>query len=269
MLRKIISIHGVPRSGTTWLGQIFDSSPNTRHKIQPLFSYAFKNRIGYHSSKEDIKQFYSELYSYDDDFLDQTLKKQQGIHPIFPKKQEKPEFLVIKMVRSHFIVPYLLENVSNLKVICIVRNPCGVLSSWRKASKEFQSNWNFEEEWRFAQSKNNFRPEEYFGFHRWMECTKLFLELEKTSPERVTIIRYEDLVNSPFIRTKQLFDFTGIDFDSQTKQFLQDSTSIYNSDSYSVFKGGKAADDWKSFLEPHIIRQVYNLLEDTEFDRFL
>ena len=39
---RIISIHGVPRSGTSWLGQILDSSPKVRYKFQPLFSYAFK-----------------------------------------------------------------------------------------------------------------------------------------------------------------------------------------------------------------------------------
>ena len=44
-----VAIHGVPRSGTTWLGSIFDSSPNVIYRNQPLFSYAFKSYLSEHS----------------------------------------------------------------------------------------------------------------------------------------------------------------------------------------------------------------------------
>ena len=40
---KIVWISGMPRSGTTWLSQIFAASPAVRMKACPLFSYEFKN----------------------------------------------------------------------------------------------------------------------------------------------------------------------------------------------------------------------------------
>ena len=42
---SITYLAGVARSGTSWLGQIFDSSPEVRYSFQPLFSYEFKNRV--------------------------------------------------------------------------------------------------------------------------------------------------------------------------------------------------------------------------------
>ena len=36
---KNVAIFGVPRSGTSWLGQIFNSSPMVAYRFQPLFSY--------------------------------------------------------------------------------------------------------------------------------------------------------------------------------------------------------------------------------------
>ena len=52
-----IAIFGAPRSGTTWLGQLFNSSPNTLYRYQPLFSYEFKDYLSESNTKQNIKQF--------------------------------------------------------------------------------------------------------------------------------------------------------------------------------------------------------------------
>ena len=42
---KRIAIHSAPRSGSSWLGQILNSSPKVCFRFQPLFSYAFKDYL--------------------------------------------------------------------------------------------------------------------------------------------------------------------------------------------------------------------------------
>ena len=42
---KRIAIHSVPRSGSSWLGQILNSSLKVCFRFQPLFSYAFKDYL--------------------------------------------------------------------------------------------------------------------------------------------------------------------------------------------------------------------------------
>ncbi|PGT81123.1 sulfotransferase [Bacillus sp. AFS040349] len=268
--KDIISIHGVPRSGTTWLGQIIDSSPNVRYKYQPLFSYAFKNRICLDSTKNEILEFYSTLYNYSDDFLDQIKQKESGTYPIFTKKNDYPSFLVTKMVRYHYLIPHLIKVLENIKFIFIVRNPCGSLNSWKNAPREFNKDlWDFHEQWEFGQCRNNFRPEEYFGYHKWKEATKLFLEMEQSHAKNVLLIRYEDLVRNPLSITQDLYKFCGFELTNQTKEFIRKSTSIKQDDVYSVFKGKKNVNDWRGDLDEHIVSYVYEDLKNTDFERFL
>ena len=87
MFKKVVALYGVPRSGTSWLGQILDSCPDAVYRYQPLFSYRFKNRITTESSTDEIEQFFQELYCADeDDFLNQKEKRISGIYPVFSSK---------------------------------------------------------------------------------------------------------------------------------------------------------------------------------------
>ncbi len=53
-----IAVHGVPRSGTSWLSEIFNSSPRVLFKYQPLFSYVLKDFLNPGSSREEIGAFF-------------------------------------------------------------------------------------------------------------------------------------------------------------------------------------------------------------------
>ena len=53
----------MPRSGTSWLSQIFDSHPDTKFKLSPLFSYAFKNAVNIESSKKEWLKFLDGIVS--------------------------------------------------------------------------------------------------------------------------------------------------------------------------------------------------------------
>jgi hypothetical protein len=267
---KIISIHGVPRSGTTWLGQIIDSVPNVRCKYQPLFSNTFKDRLSLRSTSSEISRFFDELYAIKDDFLDRTFEKQHGLHATFPIKDINPDTLVMKHVRYHYLVPHLLEMVPQLKIVAIIRNPCGVLNSWRKAPREFRSEDGlFIDEWRFASKRAMFMPEEYFGFHKWLEFTKMFIELNRLYPDKIIIVKYEHLLIQTKDEVKKIFEFLELDYTSQTEDFIRNSKTIHKNDTYSVYKGNKKSGEWKEDLDPKIIEQIYTELRDTEFERFL
>lgn len=267
--RQVIGIHSNPRSGSTWLAQILNSSPEVRYKYQPLKSRSFSGRINDHSSVEDIYRFYKELYSFEDDYLDQNFQKQEGAVPLIQEKVDFPPNMVVKMVRYHYLVPYLLKNIPEQKIIGIVRNPCAYLNSWRKASKEFLPEWDFDQEWYFAQSYNRFRSGEYYGFNRWKEVSKLFLEMEKLYPQRFYLIRYEDLVKNSRDRVQELFDFCGLNVGAETLGFLESSQSAIVENDYSVFRGQKDVLSWQKELNPGIIKRVELELSGTELEQFL
>lgn len=265
----VIAIHGPPRSGTSWLAQLFDSSPELVYKYQPLWSRSFRGAIHSRSEKEEMKGFFHELFHYKDDFLDREGLKAKGHYPRFHKEEER--VLCMKHVRFHYLIPRFCElfEKEELQVVGIIRHPCAYLNSWRKAPREFLPEWDFRTEWRYAPRYNLFRPEEYYGFHRWKEVAKLFLVMKEWYPEQFTYIHYEDLVRDPEGRTREIFEWTGIPFKDQTLEFIERSTRESHENEYSVFKGRKDPNEWKEELDPEIVEEVLRDLEGTELACFL
>ena len=264
---KNLAIHSVPRSGSTWLGNIFNSHPKVSFKYQPLFSYAFKDYLNERSTSAEVARFFEKIAASDDAFINQKEGIAKGIIPAF-KKEEQPVYSCYKEVRYHHLLPMLLGKDESLKVILLVRNPLAVLQSWYKAPKEFDPNWDFENEWLDAPKKNLGRPEEFNGYNKWKEATLLFLELAAKYPNRVRLVRYSDLLKQTQNEINKLFEFCDLDLTHQTNSFLEASVSYNDDNAYSVYKQKYQDDSWKLLPTP-IINQVKKDLKDTKLEPFL
>ncbi len=269
MKMKRIAIHSVPRSGSTWLGSIFDSHPAVIYKFQPLFSYALKGYLSPESDLERILSFYQELENTRDDFMDQADAKSRGIVPDFAKSS--PHTIVYKEVRYHHIIENLLIRDKDIKIIGLVRNPLSTLASWLKAPREFRSDlgWDFEKEWLDAPSKNQNRPEEFYGFNKWMDVTLLFERLSRSHPHNFYLIRYESLLTNTLDEVRNLFKFAGLEFTEQTETFINASKARHTTDSYGVYKKKTGRDDWKNSLPQQIIETVQAELEKAGLESYL
>jgi hypothetical protein len=266
---KRIAIHSAPRSGSTWLGSIFDSSPEVAYKYQPLFSYALKSFLSENSDIIRIDNFFERLTLIEDDFIDQKESKEKGIIPKFIKGDITS--IVYKEVRYHHIINNLLCKDDGIKIIGLVRNPLSVLSSWYSAPREFRKDlgWNYDEEWRHAQSKNQNRIEEFYGFEKWREVTLLFEKLKREFPERFYLLKYSDLLNSTNSVVKEIFNFCDIKLTDQTLEFISNSKSKNLDDPYSVYKNKKLDDNWKTILPKNIIDTVLEELDSTLLEQYL
>lgn len=264
-----IAIHSVPRSGSTWLGSLVDSHPSVIYKYQPLFSYRFKGALTSQSSKSDISNFFSEIAQVSDDFLDQVDSKLKGIVPRFFKSE--PTCIVYKEVRYHHILANMLKHDSEVKVVGLIRNPLSVLYSWWQAPREFRRDlgWNFEEEWKKAPSKNQGRPEEFYGFEKWKEVAGLFHSLHAQYPDRVYILRYLDLLQSTDYEVERLLSFMGLNVSKQTNDFIVASRQRNDADVYAVYKNKVSDIDWVDKLPGSIVDAVTKDLEGTAFEVYL
>lgn len=237
MFTNVVALYGVPRSGTSWLGQILDSCPDTVFRFQPLFSYRFKNRITTETTKEEMRAFFEELFlENEDDFLNQTDKREKGIYPTFRCKQKNASILSYKEGRYLYTIPLLLQRYSNIKIIGIVRNPYDVLESWMNAPSEYKPDWDIHEEWNFAVSKNEYLPENYFGYYKWKEFIKMCFDMQKKYPQNFIMVRYEDLEADACNIVKELFAFTEMPFTKQTEDFIQLSQSRTVESVYGVYR---------------------------------
>jgi hypothetical protein len=268
---SVVSIHGVPRSGTSWVGQIFDSHPNVAYRHQPLFAYRFKDRLSLKSTPDDISRFLKELYLIDDDdfILDVARRKLAPHFWLNAKKNPNPGVLVMKMVRYHHLLSLFLKSVENIKIIGIVRHPCAVINSWLQAPKEFRPGWNAKEEWRQAPKKNAGRIEEFNGFEKWKEVAQMFLQFEKECPRNFLIVQYENLVSAPENEATRLFNFVEIPMDQQTIEFIRLSHSKHDPDPYSILKDPHGYQRWRDELDPGIAFEILQELRHTELERFL
>lgn len=264
----VIAIHGVPRSGTSWLGEIFKSSPSVAYRYQPLFSYAFKDRLGPDSTAEAIGAFYRDLWSTTDPFV---LQRDPGFHPdrVEGSPVEKATVMVYKEVRYHHILENLLRRSLDTRLVGIVRDPRAVIDSWHRAPREFDPSWDLNSEWRFADSKNKGRPEEFYGFHRWKESTRIMLSLRAQWPDRVDIVRYVDLNEDPIGTSKQLFERCGLAWSDRTERFIEESRSKDGQGAYSVFRKARPDNAWQEHLPEAITSAIEGDLVGTDLAQFL
>lgn len=266
-MKQKIAIHSVPRSGSSWLGSIFDSSPRVLYRYQPLFSYAHKGQIRPDSNKKMIEEFFENIKNSNDDFILQKEEKRKGLVPEFIKKN--PTHIAYKEVRYHHILQNLLEKDNDIKIIGLVRNPFAVINSWLKAPKEFKKElgWKISEEWFYAPKKNQNKPEEFNGFDKWIEVTNMFLELKKTYPERFYILNYSKLVENRLDQVKALFSFCRINLEQQTLDFLTESKQKQIEDAYTVYKRKLSDNSWMEELPDHIRKAIQHNAQFKEINK--
>lgn len=264
-----IAIHSVPRSGSTWLGSIINSHSNVNFKYQPLFSYAFKGYLNSHSTLLEINKFFNDITVSNDDFLNQKKEVDEGHIPAF-KKGKTISHICYKEVRYHHILENMLLQCSDLKLILLVRNPLAVLQSWFTSPKEFRidQGWVFEDEWLDASKKNLNRPEEFNGFNKWKEATMLFIKLMEMYPKQVVIITYNQLLKDTLNTISQLFEFTNLKLEEQTLSFINESQTVHQSNSYSIYKKRENDNSWEN-LPTHIIDYITCDLKDTKLEKYL
>lgn len=270
-LRTVTAIHSCPRSGSSWLLNVFNSAPNTKCLFQPLFSYTHKDKLNEFSSGHEISGFFEEIYNTDDNFAlmnNEWFFDNKGArrYPFF-KKNKIPRDLVFKHVRYHHLLQNLLHQNSQIKVIGIVRDPRATINSFLN-TKEFKPEWDISAEWRFAPRKNKGMVEEFYGYERWKDTTRIFLNLEEIYPQRFRIVRYIDMVKKTEEIVRHLFDFSGLKFSEETRRFVAESKS-QDSDDYGIYRVKSDDFDWKNSLDQKIIDAIEEDLGSSDNENLL
>jgi hypothetical protein len=254
-----VAIFSAPRSGSTWLGQIFNSHPQVLYRFQPNMAYSFPLTLSDHSSGPEIQAFFEALRKTDDPFTTASISISGKANPAFPKTA--PTTLVFKETHHLDIIENLILN-SGTKVIGLVRSPFATMNSWIKAPKEFHPEWVLEEEWLHAPKKNMGNPRNFFGYNKWKEGALLFLELQRKYPDGFMLVQYERLLADKLGTVASMFSFCGLGLMDQTRAFIARSESKDDiQDTYSVFRTKKDDLAWKTGLPTFITKAIVADLE--------
>ena len=250
---KTIIITGMPRSGTSWLGQIINSDPKVLFRTEPLFSYRFKNLINPRSSCNEVNSFLANLIHLDDNFILQKENEATGYYPMFNK--EKTNILSFKTTRHFELLEKYLKCVPNINIVAVIRHPCGAINSWIKTYNEFQKKGcEIEADWKTGGMRKN-QIGEYWGFDDWITSTKFFFILANAH-KNFHIVKYSNLVKKPEVATAKLFYSLGLHPTSQTMNFLNESHGRHDANPYSVFKNKSVLESWRNELSSNISNTI-------------
>ena len=140
---------GMPRSGTTWLSQIFESSRDFVVRLSPPYSYAFRGRLTEASGRDEWRQVLQGTIASSDAFLTQNWRRDTGELTDFDKDAANVARLAVKDTRFHRLYRAGMSVLPRAKSIYIIRHPAAALWSWRNC-KEFPAEADFAIEWRRA-----------------------------------------------------------------------------------------------------------------------
>ncbi|KAL4220298.1 chondroitin 6-sulfotransferase [Mactra antiquata] len=121
---------------------------------------------------------------------------------------ERAPLIVLKFIRlSMQFVAQLLPYFPSMKIVHLVRDPRGIYNSRKRV-------WH-------SYVPENCQP---LCAQTW-EDLKTSEKLDKTYPGRIKMLYYEDMAQTPLVKSKALSNFVGIHFTQEMKQFVISQTS--------------------------------------------
>jgi hypothetical protein len=265
-----IWINGSGRSGTTWLGELMSTIPNSKLTDEPCKRNDSKRLLKINlRGIQYIPQGstdWKEINSFFDDFFKTTEFNPNYFHQDI-SNLNNIKYWIVKEIRSHLFLPWLIDRYQLNKVINIVRNPYDVINSqrqhgaWDKNMTSFDfSSFHYKDY--YTQYERLYKPInsniEYLAFE-WCLQNSYLLNHEYNNQKWLTI-RYEALKANPVKTIEQIFSFINIDVPPNIMENISKPSisSINNKDKKS-----------KSQLETKDIETINYFLNAFQMNEFI
>lgn len=317
-MKPCILLFGLPRSGTTWIGKLFDSHPDTLYRHEP--DSVRRLSMPLFPEKEDAPRYRAELEQFITSLPWLRSPEVVGKQPLFPKSYQPDSALLVyrasvlaakaaSRVRRHFPCVYrptahgserarlvwksvesqgrlgaCVGVLPNAHAIHLMRHPCGYVASVLRGESTHRFGdltpaaddlWVLKRLLTTSTGRNcglslddleGLTAEERLAW-RWVLIQEKTLA-DVAHCERVLTVRYEDVCADPFAMTKRMFEFAGLDWESQTEMFVRASTEATDTSYYSVFKNPRSsAERWRSELAPDVIERIMRILHRSTLHR--
>lgn len=316
MNHRLVLLVGMPRSGTSWIGKIFDSHPDVLYRHEPDTAFPLKT-VPLLAPVSEVQNYRREIEAFVGALYEMRLTKIAASLPVFPKSYYSyPRFLLrqcavagIKLAArylgelpvpdgiDYIKIPQLsivwksIDATGRLGVICrtlpqcravlILRHPCGYIASMLRGESRYKFTSRtpsyedygvFELLLKTEQARargltlpllKSLSPVERLAW-RWLLFNEKAMD-DTEGLENYTAIRYEDVCQKPFEKSRGLFDFAGLSWNAQTDGFIRKSTALENSAYYSIFKNPlHSANKWKRELSQADIERVAAIVKDSK-----
>jgi hypothetical protein len=317
----MILLFGLPRSGTSWIGKIFDSHPETLYRHEPD-SWCRARDIPIAPPVESLEVLQDAVKKYVGTIAAIRSARVSAKLPILPKSYystqlyllrkfsavgaqicsryicelQVPEFissqtwaritLVWKSIESVGRLGLFVRVLDHCRAILIVRHPCGQIASILRGESagRFRHREPSSEDYgildallateaaqRYGLTKPaliTMHPVERLAW-RWVLFNEKAL-VETEGLENCMILRYEDLCADPISITKQMFAFSELSWEDQTRKFLESSIRGDRGGYYSLAKTPlRSANKWRNDLSGEDIDRIIGIARRSRVGRLL
>ena len=211
LLRAPVFIIGCPRSGTTFVGELFGSHPAVAYWNEPPAIMAYCPRVFLGAVPEtEAARFYRTAYR-------RWLRRRslRGVRRF-----------VEKCPRHVFVVPFLARIFPGARFVHVVRDGRAVASSLVRTGwlggESTSGDGTRARYWVPADRRHTFETTSDVGraSMAWDLYVRAGLLGRHLGPERYTEIRYEDLLSDTVSATTRLLAFVGLPMDEAVQRFL-------------------------------------------------
>ncbi len=304
-----ILLVGLPRSGTTWVGKIFDSHPSTLYLHEPDTAVPIKE-IPLVLPDENPSITKDQLDAILTRTLNVRLTRVTGSLPRFPKLYRRPvvdwihrrlapAFKVSSQLFHETNLPDLLSNsgkqqvrlvwksvlsvgrvgliarlMPEFRIIHILRHPCGWMTSYGRGYEEswFTSRRN---DWQLLRllvatplaRRQGLTVESLHGMSDLERTAWLWLLWNESGAEaaaglpNVISLVYDRLCETPLDLSRRMFDFAGLEWNSQTETFIRESVTRHREGYYGVYRDPSiSANKWRHNFTSEQLRLVESIM---------
>ena len=288
-----ILIAGLARSGTTWLAKLLDSHPATLYRHEPDRPPLFPS-MPYLLAPSHTDYYQSSLQQFGSGLRAQNRVQVAGTLPVFRKDSEKllnyqarrmltsasrlasqwlgnirlfdlfrphgedMSRVVWKSVWSVGRLGAILHAMPQLRVVFLIRHPCGVIFSRHRgvtngemaplSHSEFAElkNYNSPSTQRLLAQVDQNDVLEMEAF-RWALLNSKAIE-ELHACQDYLVIRYEDLCADPTKVMSQILGCVDLPWDGQIDRFILDSAARTSSRFYGLHRKTENIDPWRDSM---------------------
>ena len=288
------------RSGSSFLGQIFNSHQEVFYIYEPLITFQLTtvrdSKLYEQSTMRLLRDIFSCRFNQQREFLsfmsnmplnrfssraltspycknltsareNRTYMHCQDLDPLITSLSCVVHKHIVVKVLLHRLLPLLdvdklaplFNSSSKLKIIHLMRDPRAVIASMDRVG------------WTLNNDVVNTATKDFSLFKTFarkfcydmVRSLSFALSAEAKFPHNYKLIRYEDLVRSPYKLATELFDFAAFPISDHVYEFLANSTNSHDRRSvheYATFRSNASllVDSWRRHLGLDAVRAIEN-----------
>jgi Sulfotransferase family len=281
---NIISVFSDPRSGSTWVSDIFCKLPDSMLIYEPLFmipeyreikdlGFCFHQYIPEDAEWPEAIEFFRKLYNMEVGspgsfrlyFANRTLKNIKSA-----------KYFVYKDCCSNMLLPWLTARF-NVNPVYIIRHPCAVIASqlknwgWEYAIKDPKAYFP-DPKYRFKEIFFQYqdiidkisRPEERLAAE-WALHNSVPIKHPLNDIRWITV-PYEKLYLHPEPELNRIFGRLKIEMPEEVLKGIRNPSMTTGGDSSSHIRSGNQLESWRKSLSTQQVRNIMSIIREFGMD---